>query len=154
MFGARCLTTRPSGRAYRAPLNSGVRNAMEAKTSPTALAIEWIDKWSLSNATSAANSAASGLDDEVPRENPKLCLDAIVEILNRIPSDPSDHHFQVLAAGPLENLLVYNGEVSVDDIELLARRSTSFRLLLNGVWSPSISSSVLARLEKYRKNPW
>jgi hypothetical protein len=127
---------------------------MEAKTSPAALAIEWIDKWSQSNAARTANSVASGLDDEIPRQNPRLCLDTIVEILNRIPCDPSDHHFQVLAAGPLEDLLVYNGQVSVDDIESLARQSPSFRLLLNGTWPSSINSSVLTRLAKYRTNPW
>jgi hypothetical protein len=127
---------------------------MEANTSPTNIAIDWIEKWSLPNSARAANSISSGLDDEIPRQNPKLCLDAIMEILNRIPSDPSDHYFQVLAAGPLEDLLVYNGQVSVDDIELLARQSASFRLLLNGVWSPSINSNVLARLAKYRTTPW
>jgi len=127
---------------------------MEANPSPTALAIDWIEKWSSSNAGKTANSAASGLDNEIPRENPRLCLDAIMEILDRIPSDPSDHYFQVLAAGPLEDLLVYNGQVTIDDIELFARQSASFRLLLNGVWSSSINSSVLARLAKYRTNPW
>jgi len=127
---------------------------MEIDISSTALAIDWIEKWSLPNAVRTANSAAYGLDDEVPRENPRLCLSVIVEILNRIPNDPSDRYFQALAAGPLEDLLIYNGNVCVDDIELLARQSVSFRLLLNGVWSPSINSGVLARLAKYRTNPW
>ena len=60
----------------------------------------------------------------------------------------------VLAAGPLEDLLSYNGDHVVDQVDLLARRDPSFRLLLNGVWDSSIAPDVLSRLEKYRGSRW
>jgi hypothetical protein len=127
---------------------------MESDLDPVPTAIEWIKKWSPINAVGTANSAASGLDNQLPKDNPELCLAAILEILKRIPSDRSDHYFQVLAAGPLEDLLVYNGEVCINQVELAARQNPSFRLLLNGVWSSAIKPDVLARLTKYRGNPW
>jgi uncharacterized protein DUF6869 len=121
---------------------------------PSRIAIEWIEKWSHIKATTTANSTASGLDDRIPRNDPELCLATILEVLKRIPCDPSDQHFQVLAAGPLEDLLVYSGNVCVDQVELAARQIPAFRLLLNGVWSPSIKPDVLAQLAKYRTTPW
>jgi hypothetical protein len=127
---------------------------MESDLDPVPTAIEWIEKWSPVNAAGTANSAASGLDNHLPKDNPELCLAAILEILKRIPNDPSDHYFQVLAAGPLEDLLVCNGEVCINQVELAARQNPSFQLLLNGVWSSAIKPNVLARLAKYRVNPW
>jgi hypothetical protein len=127
---------------------------MGTDSQPVSIAIAWIEKWSLPKAIRTANSPASGLDNEIPRDNPQLCLDAIQEVLKRIPSDPTDHHFQVLAAGPLEDLLVHHGERYVAQVELAARQSPPFRLLLNGVWSSAIKPSVLAQLAKYRSNPW
>ncbi|WP_423372855.1 DUF6869 domain-containing protein [Dyella acidisoli] len=127
---------------------------MEPDQRAVSIAIEWIEKWSLANAVNTANSRASGLDNEIPRDDPELCLIAILEILKRIPSDPADHYFQVLAAGPLEDLLVYNGEHCVSQVELAARQSPSFRLLLNGVWSSAIKPRVLDQLSKYRNAPW
>jgi len=123
--------------------------------SPESLAFEWIKKWSLILETSdASNVAADGLDGEIPRENPRLCLDSVLEILKRIPCDTSDHHFQNLAAGPLEDLLVFHGKDYVNVVETIARRNPAFRLLLNGVWSSAIDKDVLQKLEKYRTDRW
>jgi len=119
------------------------------------LALEWIKKWSLILETGdASNVAASGLDGEIPRENPRLCLDSVLEILQQIPNDISDHHFQNLAAGPLEDLLVFHGKDYVSEVETIARRNPGFRSLLNGVWSSSIDKDVLQKLQKYRTAPW
>jgi hypothetical protein len=127
---------------------------MTTESSPATIAIDWIDKWSPANAVKTANSRASDLDHEIPRQNPKLCLAAILEILDRIPSDPSDHYFPILAAGPMEDLLINHGKTVIDEVEILARTSIPFRLLLNGVWSPGISKDVLIRISKYRTAPW
>lgn len=127
---------------------------MESDELAIAIATEWIEKWSLANAVRTANSRASGLDEEIPKDDPELCLTVILEILKSIPSDPTDHYFQVLAAGPLEDLLVYNGEKCVSQVELAARQNPSFRLLLNGVWSSAIKPLVLDQLAKYRNAPW
>jgi len=123
--------------------------------SATDIATDWIQKWSAPSPPSiGAGVSDSTLDWEIPRENPQLCLECILEILDRIPSDPANNHFQVLAAGPLEDLLNEHGEAVVDDIEVLARRDPRFRLLLNGVWPSGVSESVMNRLAKYRKEPW
>ena len=69
-------------------------------------------------------------------------------------SDLADRHFQVLAAGPLEDLLVYHGPGFLEEIDTLSRRSPSFRALLNGVWTSRIDQGVVARLAKYRSAQW
>ena len=102
----------------------------------------------------ATGTAASALDWVLPRTQPELCLAAIVEVLERIESDTPNKLLAVLAAGPLENLLNHNGEVVVDQVDLLARQDPGFRLLLNGVWRSGINASILTRLAKYRDNPW
>lgn len=127
---------------------------MEANQNPSRIAVEWIEKWSHAKAIATANSTASGLDEEIPKEHPELCVAAILEVLKRIPCDPTDRYFQVLAAGPLEDLLVYNGHVCVGQVEVAARQNPAFRRLLNGVWSPAIKPDVVAKLAKYRTAPW
>jgi hypothetical protein len=74
-------------------------------------------------------------------------------VLGRI-EDPSSNLLAVLAAGPLENLLVENGNVVVEQVEELARRSPEFRHLLNGVWDSTIHPEVLSKLAKYRNQRW
>jgi hypothetical protein len=127
---------------------------MESR-SPSAIAEEWIEKWSASEVPAvAAEVGASVLDWELPRKQPDLCLAAILEVLNRIDSATPNHLLSVLAAGPLEDLLNYNGDAVVNEVDLLARRDPGFRLLLNGVWDSRIKPSILVRLAKYRSNPW
>lgn len=94
------------------------------------------------------------LDHDLPRRNPRLCLDSILQVLSRIPDDPADRHFQVLAAGPLEDLLVHHGVSFLEEIDVLARRNPSFRMLLNGVWTSRIDQAVVQRLAKYQGAQW
>lgn len=119
----------------------------------TDIATRWIEKWAASDGPSG-DSAGNDLDWELPLENPRLCLDSILQVLSRIPADPTNKHFQVLAAGPLEDLLVHHGDTYVDEIEVLARRSPPFRLLLNGVWTSRMNKIVVERLDKYRRAQW
>jgi hypothetical protein len=118
------------------------------------VAANWIDKWQSENPVSDLAHPEYDLDWKIPRENPQLCLDSILEILARIPADPSNRHFQVLAAGPLEDLLVNHGIDYVEKVELLARREPAFRLLLNGAWTSSIEPEVVARLSKFMAESW
>jgi hypothetical protein len=119
--------------------------------SPDAIAEEWILKWPMGE---LADGIYSTLDWDLPKEQPDLCLAAILEVLQRIDSTAPNKALGVLAAGPLEDLLNYNGERVVDQVDLLARRDPGFRLLLNGVWDSNIPPSVLTRLAKYRGNRW
>ena len=119
--------------------------------SADAIAEEWLLKWSSGKAVKDAYSA---LDFELPRKQPDLCLAAILKVLERIDTTRPNEVLGVLAAGPLEDLLSYNGDHVVDQVDLLARRDPSFRLLLNGVWDSSIAPDVLSRLAKYRGSRW
>jgi len=122
--------------------------------SPSALAEEWIERWSTPETSAGGMAEASVLDRELPREQPDLCLAAILEVLGRIDASSPNHLLGVLAAGPLEDLLNHNGDAVIAEVDLLARRDPGFRLLLNGVWDNSIKPDILARLTKYRGNPW
>src|SRR5687768_14208795 len=111
--------------------------------SPTEIAEEWIQKWSAAEAPAIGpDVGGSVLDWRLPREQPVLCLSAIVETLSLINGSTSNPLLGVLAAGPLEDLLNYNGDAVVDEIDTLARRSPEFRLLLNGVWDSDIKQSI------------
>jgi hypothetical protein len=59
------------------------------------------------------------------------CWSAILEVLSR---NPPQSVLDVLAAGPLEDLISYHGDAFIDRIELMARQEPAFRLLLRGVW--------------------
>lgn len=119
------------------------------------IAEEWIEKWSASEVPPvAADVGAGALDWELPREQPGLCLAAIVEVLDRIDASTPNHLMGLLAAGPLEDLLFHSGPAVVDEVDLLARRNPGFRLLLNGVWDSDIKPDILAKLAKYRSSRW
>ena len=117
------------------------------------VANRWIEKWAAAHGPDG-ESDEFDLDFELPHREPRLCLDAILHVLSAIPASPADRHFQLLAAGPLEDLLWHHGSEYIDEIETLARQRPEFRLLLNGVWTTSIARDVVERLEKYRNAQW
>ena len=121
--------------------------------SPVDVANRWVEKWAPPKGPSG-NSDGFDLDWELPRNDPRLCLDSILQVLALIPADPANRHFQVLAAGPLEDLLVHHGPDFIDEVDTLARRSPEFRMLLNGVWTSRVDKAVVDRLAKYRKAQW
>lgn len=66
----------------------------------------------------------------------------------------SDKAFAMLAAGPLEDLLAYFGELYIDRVEELARKNPRFNYLLGGVWKNSATDDIWSRVEKVRLNVW
>ena len=119
------------------------------------IAEEWVQAWSGKEAQAVgAGVGASRLGWELPREDPGLCLESIVKVLDRIHSSSPNPLLAALAAGPLEDLLAKNGGAVVDQVEVLARRDPRFRLLLNGVWDSTIKPEVLSKLAKYRDQRW
>jgi len=70
----------------------------------------------------------------------------VVEVLTH---HPSEKVTDVLAAGPLEDLIEDHGEQFIDRIEREAQLSPAFRQLLCGVW-PSGSKAIWARVEEVR----
>lgn len=62
----------------------------------------------------------------------------------------SNKVIEVLAAGPLEDLLASGGEKYIDEIEDLARKDPKFRNLLGGVWKNAMTDDVWQRVQ----NAW
>lgn len=66
----------------------------------------------------------------------------------------SQRVFAILAAGPLEDLLVYFGSEYIDRVEMLARKDSKFNELLGGVWKNAIMDEVWERITRTRKRVW
>jgi len=63
----------------------------------------------------------------------------------------SDDVLNSLAAGPLEDLLVYAGEEFIEEIELLAKTDLKLKQLLRGVWQNSMKDSVWQAIVRISK---
>jgi hypothetical protein len=68
--------------------------------------------------------------------------------------DVKDWVLTNLAAGPLEDLLVYHGERFIDRVEVLSRRDPQFRKLLGGVWQNAMSDALWARVQAVAGPSW
>ncbi len=68
--------------------------------------------------------------------------------------DISNKVIEVLAAGPVEDLLTSAGDKYIDEIGLLARQDPKFRDLLGGVWQSSMSNDLWNRFKKIRGKSW
>lgn len=66
----------------------------------------------------------------------------------------SDRVISVLAAGPLEDLLVKHGPLFIERVEQLARQDEKFNSLLGGVWQNTMSEEVWTRVQAARKEVW
>jgi len=84
-------------------------------------------------------------------EDPEIAWQAILEILQR---DLTDDERALLAAGPVEDLLVWHGGAFIDRIEAEAKRNPRFNHLLRGVWRREMPHEVWERIEKARKEIW
>jgi hypothetical protein len=85
------------------------------------------------------------------QEEPFAALRAIDQIITKDHSDPI---MEVLAAGPLENVLVIHGTIIVDEIRKLAETNQAFRELMGGVWSAGIDPKVWEQVKDLRSAPW
>jgi hypothetical protein len=66
----------------------------------------------------------------------------------------SDRVFAILAAGELEDLLASFGEIYIERIEELARKSPRFNYLLGGVWKNAMTDDVWLRVQEARLSVW
>ena len=85
---------------------------------------------------------------------PKKALEIVFEILSKINLHPEDSLFQQLAAGPMEMLLVYQGEAIIELVEHEAARNAAFRLLLGGVWQSTTRENIWQRVQQSRSQAW
>ncbi len=83
-------------------------------------------------------------------EAPEFYFKAILEILKR---NPGDKVLEVLAAGPLEDLINHHGPQYIKRIEIESERNPEFKDLLGGVWASS-TPEIWARIEQARGRPW
>lgn len=61
---------------------------------------------------------------------------------------------EVLAAGPMEDLLANFGDKYIEEIEALAKTDKEFKELLGGVWQNSMSDELWERVCKIRGKTW
>jgi hypothetical protein len=99
-----------------------------------------VDDWILHAQTFWAATEVS----ELSRNDPAWALDFILEVLRR---QPLPRVLANLAAGPLEDLLVYHGPVIIDRVEALATGDPAFQRLLSGVWRNRIREDVWERIQ-------
>jgi hypothetical protein len=88
---------------------------------------------------------------EASHKKPDLCWELILQILH---TPHPESVTEVLAAGPLEDLLVHFGSQVIVRVEETARRDPLFKDLLGGVWKSSISSEIWKRVEACRGESW
>jgi hypothetical protein len=60
----------------------------------------------------------------------------------------------VLASGPIEDLLAYDGSQFIDRVEELARTDPKFNWLLGGVWRNAMTDDVWQRVQSTRNQMW
>lgn len=80
---------------------------------------------------------------ELIHENPALVWESILTIVEL---DSSPNIIDNLAAGPLEDLLVYHGSSYIDKMEILARQNPVFTRLIKGVWKNAIPQDIWVRV--------
>lgn len=81
--------------------------------------------------------------DELVRSDPEVAWNVIGVIYQL---DSTDQILANLAAGPVEDLLVYHGDRFIDRVETLAKSDAIFRKLLGAVWQNEIPESVWKRV--------
>lgn len=85
-------------------------------------------------------------------ENPMLCLDLILEIIEL---DTSDRVIAGLAAGAVEDMLTERGDLVIGRFEELASTNPVFKKLLGGVWlDDEVPVPIASRFEAIRGEHW
>jgi hypothetical protein len=134
-----------------------VFHAKEKEMSPDtkALAQAWVTYWREYGESGAfPQSPASEAVESLARTRPSEALAVILEILRMIDASPENMLFQVLAAGPVEELLGYRGAAIIEQVEAEALRNPQFKLLLGGVWKGRMPDDVWERLKNCRGSEW
>lgn len=78
-------------------------------------------------------------------EDPEQAWATILQIL---PQTDSSRVLGQLAAGPLEDLLSYHGELFIERVEALAAIDPRFAFLLGGVWKFKMTDAIWDRVTR------
>ncbi|MCU0784544.1 MAG: hypothetical protein MUF81_10990 [Verrucomicrobia bacterium] len=84
-------------------------------------------------------------------EEPDIAWQAILEILKR---ELTDDQRAFLAAGLMEDLLVWHGAAFIIRVEEEAKVNPRFNHLLGGVWRREMPKEIWERIEHARKEVW
>lgn len=90
------------------------------------------------------NGWAHNVMSDAVQDDPERPWPLILEILARDRSAPV---VELLAAGPLEDLLAIQGSAFIDRIEAEAKHNPAFAKLLGGVWKNTMSDDIWARVQ-------
>jgi hypothetical protein len=82
-----------------------------------------------------------------PFADPEAVWQAVLRIMQRA---LTEEQISLLAAGPVEDLLVHYGAQFIDRIEAEAQRSPAFAHVLGGVWRGDIPLEIWQRVEAAR----
>ncbi len=85
------------------------------------------------------------------REHAEELWDFVLLVVSK---RPSERVLSCLAAGPLEDLIAYDGKYFIDRIELFARQDSAFKDLLGGVWQNRTPADIWSRVERCRGAVW
>ncbi len=78
--------------------------------------------------------------------------DYALQIIESIHALDPDHKFvEEFAAGPVEDLLAYQGVVLIERIEQKARCDKSFAFVLGGVWQNAMPDNIWERVQVCRE---
>ncbi len=113
------------------------------------IAKAWIEMWNI-EVDDPERKKYNWVDDfeyEAVYENPDQALYFVLEILKQPIKNEST---EVLAAGPLEQVLAVHGPKIIEKVEQLAESNDEFAILLGGVWQNDISDEVWKRVKKVR----
>mgnify|MGYP003576540067 FL=1 len=84
-------------------------------------------------------------------EEPEIAWRAILKVLAY---DLTEEQEALIAAGPMEDLLVHHGENFVDRVEREALKNPRFNHLLGGVWRQGMPDDIWDRIVRARKEVW
>ena len=84
-------------------------------------------------------------------DEPEIAWQAILEILKR---ELTTEQRALLAAGPMEDLLVRHGAAFIGRVEAEANVNPHLNHLLGGIWRREMPTEVWERIEKTRKEIW
>jgi len=87
----------------------------------------------------------SEFEYEACYNDPDSAIDLVLAVLKL---EPDTETMEVLAAGPLEQVLANHGAKIIDRVEHLVKSSPAFAGLLGGVWQNAMSDDVWRRVQR------
>lgn len=119
-----------------------------------AVAKSWVEMWSYEIEAPERDKYdwVEDFEYEAIYENPETGLKLVLAVLEL---GPNLETIEVLAAGPLEDLLAQHGGTLISKIEVEAKNNQKFASLLGGVWQNAISNEVWERVQKvWNRKGW